>query len=349
MADETPTRFFIVGDIGHPGVHRARVAKAMGAMIPALNPLFVLTTGDNIYGEPTDNTFEDLKTEMLDEVPLPWYVTLGNHDVGSKEFAWHMRDYNSPEHKWEWYCPSPCYHLNTAYRTTKGPELPTYLDILVVNTNKYNTHAKAGGVSMGLRWWGDQKKFVRNHMNTSRATWKIVVGHHPIEYIPQGVLEHRIPGIRYIPTTFMKGGLKSRAKGTSMRDAIVDTSNLYICGHQHLTAHFVKEEGKCEFSLIGNSSKVEDTVTLSGDERASDTSSSSSDGDGFKSKLKSKFLSKFAAKTDEDKYASFWHSNDTVGFAVAEASYSYLHLTYYSVDHNGNVRETNRQSITRPK
>eukprot|EP01061_Rhynchopus_euleeides_P004593 TRINITY_DN1382_c0_g3_i1.p1 TRINITY_DN1382_c0_g3~~TRINITY_DN1382_c0_g3_i1.p1 ORF type:complete len:419 (+),score=127.45 TRINITY_DN1382_c0_g3_i1:147-1259(+) len=349
--------FIVVGDIGCPGEDRAAVARAIRALSDrqaeqGAPPMFVLTTGDNLYDK-TDTVLDSarafnlLKQEMMDIVGLPWFFTLGNHDVGKDELQWHLTDWNiastppptTAGHPWIYLMPSPCYSLNDTLRHAVAGGAPSpfdsLVDIVVINTNKYNLGAKAPAVGdggTGARWWHYQKKWYSKRLTASKAAWKIVVGHHPIEFIPLNRLEHQVPGVRFIPTTFMKGGPKSRIKGTSYRDVIGECSDLYLCGHQHLMAHLVREKGEkpskkgaCEYAIVGSSSKTEGEAG-SDDERESD-SETSSDGTSFKSRL----AAKLAPKVDEDKYADMW-STQQLGFLHVVVTPAALELRYYTLD-----------------
>eukprot|EP00754_Rhynchopus_humris_P009877 Rhum_TRINITY_DN14096_c4_g1::Rhum_TRINITY_DN14096_c4_g1_i1::g.67420::m.67420/K14379/ACP5; tartrate-resistant acid phosphatase type 5 len=377
-AAETSLVFYVVGDIGFPGAGRAAVADAMRTLYdatpPAARPLFVMTTGDNLYekvggtkrGEADETAvFEALRAEMLSKLPLPWFFALGNHDVGEHEWAWHRRAWNegaddrSPGEGWQFVAPAPCYSVNAAYEATqsKASEVadrvlpPGLVDVVVVNTNKYNRVARAPGAGeggAGTGWWGTQKKWARSELKRSGARWRVCVGHHPIEYIPESMMEHVVPGIRYLPSTFMKGGPRSRLKGTSMRDVIAEGSDIYLSGHQHLMAHFKRaaegpddKKASCEYCVVGSSSKLEDGVGApSDDERLSDSESSEegggsgSGGAGF---FKRKFQKaqeilkdKVTPKVNEEKYDGVWCSR-SLGFCRVTATASELRVSYFQV------------------
>ena len=347
--------FIVVGDIGCPGEGRTRVARGVRTLVDTLRekgdpPLFVLTTGDNLYDDVDETAdaqtvFTALKNEMLDTIGLPWFFTLGNHDVSKEGMQWHMTDWNHLYEKrtWKYILPASCYSLNDGLKhcANEGKITPLegLCEIVVINTNKYNLTAKAPGIGedgSSTRWWHYQKKWFSRRLSSSSAPWKIVVGHHPIEYIPLNNLEHVVPGVRYVPTTFMKGGPKSRFKGTSYRDVIGDVSDLYICGHQHLMAHLVrdveekekkKKKKSCEYAIIGSSSKTEEGP-CSDDERESDSETSSEGSSG--PSLKQRIASKFAPKVDEEKYSESWHSQE-LGFCHIVVSHTSLELRYYTL------------------
>ncbi|KAJ9455819.1 hypothetical protein DIPPA_16773 [Diplonema papillatum] len=442
-----PSRFFVVGDIGEAGAGRRSVGKAMRLLAAELPPLFVLTTGDNVYGEPNDECFAQLEDDLLAQVRVPWLVTLGNHDVKKAAYAWHLRDRqaapapsprgtlhtalsvpsiqppdsegnadgsprtgpcpdlaplsntslptlhtadsasstgepddpggvpraSSPEpappptadaRTWHWLLPGPMYSANETLRfhQSRTPQLFTpaevdsfdaAVELVVLNTNKYNRVACAGGICPGGGWWGAQKKYVTRRLEGSSARWKVVVGHHPIEYIPFSILEHKIPGIRYFSTTFMKGGPASRLRGTSLRDHIVAKADLYCSGHQHLMAHL--RNRNTEYCIVGNSAKIESAADCSDCEeqagrKAGGGSSSSSGGEGslkatVKRKIRKAAEASAPANGRIDEANRLVWMQRAIGFACVEASVNELLVKYFTVDPEGKPVEVFRRSV----
>ena len=288
MEDERILRFFIFGDIGHDGPCRSMVANAAVAMQEKWKtqkdePLaqFVLTTGDNIYGSADDSAFDSLQKEMMDKLPLPWYFCLGNHDVKHEKYEWHRsKDGIKGKEGWSWHCPAPAYTL---------PESITMnlIDLHVINTNKLskvkptNPPGPAADfyTSNTSRWWREQKESLNDKLqkgntrndnkvveNSSFNRWQVVVGHHPAEYVYLSMKEHGLWGIRYFPTTFMRGNPKNMIDREGLAHMLRKGADLYICGHQHISAymklsnygkHRPKEEQRCLFAIVGNSSKLD--------------------------------------------------------------------------------------------
>ena len=278
-------KFFIFGDIGHDGESRSTVADAAAKLqtywMQQSETLatFVLTTGDNIYGNADEAAFVRLQKEMMDKLPLPWFFCLGNHDVKKQKFEWHRsKDGIQGESGWSWHCPSPAY-------TVPEDITMNLIDLHVVNTNKLKNGIKQTDPpgpaadfykSTSEKWWKEQKLSLQeklqrgnkdNNLNRSNSKrWQVVVGHHPAEYVYLSLKEHGLWGIRYFPTTFMRGDIKSMYKRQGLAHVLRRDADLYLSGHQHLSAYMKladhgkrrsKEEQRCLFAIVGNSSKLE--------------------------------------------------------------------------------------------
>ena len=276
-------KFFIFGDIGHAGECRSIVADAAAQLQKNWKEQnetlakFVLTTGDNIYGNSDESAFYNLQTEMMNKLPLPWFFCLGNHDVKKQKYEWHRsKDGIRGDSGWSWHCPSPAY-------TVPNDITMNLIDLHVINTNKLTKGVKRADApgpaadfytSTSERWWKEQKlsleeKLKRNgdinQDDSKNKRWQVVVGHHPAEYVYLSLKEHGIWGIRYFPTTFMRGNMKHMHKRVGLAHVLRRNADLYLCGHQHLSAYMKlsnhgnyrpKDEQRCLFAIIGNSSKL---------------------------------------------------------------------------------------------
>mmetsp|Transcript_30875 Transcript_30875/g.86165 ORF Transcript_30875/g.86165 Transcript_30875/m.86165 type:complete len:428 (-) Transcript_30875:101-1384(-) len=289
----TTVRFFVLGDIGHPGAGRARVATAMSRLQQAwqsggeLPASFVVSTGDQVYGPATGEAFDRLEAEVLCHLRLPWLACLGNHDVKRQYAGW---AWNNSRHGmrsasgWSWLCPAPAYSLDHACAGLGGP-----VDIVVANTNKYRGVRRLGPPASGeyigdggparpfytssdTSWWREQKRGVEDHFqgeSQRSRRWRVVVGHHPSEYAEESgvapMFEHRVPVARYFLSSFMRGGPISRSHRWGLSHVLRRHVDLYLCGHQHLMAHLrlasdgtrPPEEQRCRYAIVGSSSKTD--------------------------------------------------------------------------------------------
>jgi tartrate-resistant acid phosphatase type 5 len=168
--------FFVIGDYGNASEGQYDVARAMQREFERLKAAgrpvrFVLTVGDNVYahtffGIPTsrgtgrfDQDWE--KRHFAPYEPLlrsiPFYMTLGNHDGKESEhrddLAVQLDNFFFPGNR-----PARYYSFGFA----------GLVEFFALDTTR-NTDE-------GL---GPQSKWLKSALESSRASWKIVYGHHP--------------------------------------------------------------------------------------------------------------------------------------------------------------------------
>ena len=102
-------------------------------------------------------------------------------------------------------------------------------------------------------------------VKVGKKRWKVVVGHHPAEYVYLSRKEHGLWGIRYFSTTFIRGNPKNMMNRGGLAHILRKQADLYLSGHQHLSAYMKlsdsggrpKAEQHCLFAIVGNSSKLD--------------------------------------------------------------------------------------------
>jgi tartrate-resistant acid phosphatase type 5 len=171
----TPVRFLVVGDFGTGGPQQYLVASAMQQVCAARGCDFVIATGDNIYDQPvsaTDPQFESKFELPYQNLDAPWYLALGNHDVGANplggdfgdnEIAYGQRTDRISD---KWNMPSRYYRLQ------KGA-----VEFFVLDTNRMQPDASSTSSESG--WADQQRPWLVAALASSSAPWKFVVGHHP--------------------------------------------------------------------------------------------------------------------------------------------------------------------------
>jgi tartrate-resistant acid phosphatase type 5 len=161
-------RFLVVGDWGTGASLQKRVASAMCAKAGAEKPSFIISTGDNIYNSGVSSTddpqwkakFEDIYA--CENLALPWYVVLGNHDHRGNIQA--EIDYHSKNPRWN----MPARYFTVVKTAPDG----TRIDFFMLDTDPINRQQTA--------FIEQQKTWLRTELAKSPARWKIVVGHHMI-------------------------------------------------------------------------------------------------------------------------------------------------------------------------
>jgi len=210
--------FLAVGDWGREGGRsQSAVAQAMAQAARETGSQFVLSVGDNFYpGGVTSSrdpqwrtSFEDVYADA--SLQTPWYAALGNHDYRGEPEA--QLDYGRLAGRWR--MPDRHYVVEAASSAD--------LEIFVLDTTPLvadygeallrlcHGHATTPNPEQQLRWFKSQ-------LASSRASWKVVVGHHPIH-----------SGGRH-------GGEPALAQNI---EPLLQAHGVqaYVCGHDHALQH----------------------------------------------------------------------------------------------------------------
>jgi tartrate-resistant acid phosphatase type 5 len=206
-----PIRVLAFGDFGDGNEPQKRVAAAMLRYHQQHRFDFGITLGDNFYptgmASPTDPRWPTWWSALYDPLQIPFYATLGNHD-------WNQP--NSPAAEILFSHHSPSWRMPAAYYTFEaGPVQFFALDTDIISEAQ-------------LLW-------LRTALDQSRATWKVVYGHHPIYSAGQHEDNEEKIG-QLLPV------LRGRA-------------DLYLAGHDHDMQH-LKPEGGLHFFVAGTGGKL---------------------------------------------------------------------------------------------
>ncbi|MCU0427484.1 MAG: tartrate-resistant acid phosphatase type 5 family protein [Candidatus Kapabacteria bacterium] len=166
--DSAAVRFLVVGDWGTGASFQKNVAAGMCMKAGVEKPEFIISTGDNIYNDgvisaddPQWKTkFEDIYT--CQELVLPWYAILGNHDHRSSIQA--QIDYHQKNPRWN----MPDRYYQFSMKAADG----TDIDIFAIDTDPLNRKDTAFALK--------QNAWLRPALAASKARWKLVLGHHMI-------------------------------------------------------------------------------------------------------------------------------------------------------------------------
>lgn len=145
-------RFVALGDFGTGEAGQYTVAGAMNDYRQKFPFSFVLLTGDNIYPggeiEKIDRVFEQ-PYRAIRQQKIPFYAVLGNHDIQTNNGEDEVR--------------YPEFNMQGRYYTfTKDP-----VQFWAIDTNDNAA-------------WSEQLTWLESSLAESKATWKIVFGHHPV-------------------------------------------------------------------------------------------------------------------------------------------------------------------------
>jgi hypothetical protein len=180
--------FVAIGDWGRDGFCCQRdVALEMSRAAQQTSAAFVVNTGDSFYPMGLDasadpqvrSSWRDMYLSQPGLRALPWLSVLGNHEYYARSAA--VLELHGAGATPEWRMPARYY----AWRASDE------LHLVLLDTTPclaiYETDSKAQDARDFLATTGrtpasylrEQLAFVRAELAHSRATWKIVVGHHP--------------------------------------------------------------------------------------------------------------------------------------------------------------------------
>jgi 3',5'-cyclic AMP phosphodiesterase CpdA len=215
-ADRDPIRFGAIGDMGCGCPAQEAVADEMLQWYQQNRFTFVLTTGDNIYGDDFSRLWnrrrggnKALFYERFDRYYNPlrnrgvlFFATLGNHDLETRN----GRDLIEDRRRFNILSKTGYYYFSP------DPKLATFVAL--------NTEAL-----LYTNENSPQLKWLQKVLSESKSTWKIVFGHHPL-YSP--------PGSHRISTTLQK-----LLEPILVRNGV----NIYIAGHNHFYARMKPQHG----------------------------------------------------------------------------------------------------------
>jgi hypothetical protein len=222
--------FVVVGDWGRNGTaNQKAVADQMDVYARKFNAKFILTTGDNFYeigvANTTDphwkNSFENVYNKEGHQVA--WFPTLGNHDYGLNPQA--QIEYSTVSTRWK--MPARYYavekkidssHAVFFAFTDTSPFVSSYYGRSMADLEIQDTAAQ-------LRW-------LRQALNSSNATWKIAVGHHPV--YSSGLHGNTSELISYFKPIFLQS-----------------KTDFYLCGHDHSLEHRIQPNERIHYLVSG--------------------------------------------------------------------------------------------------
>jgi tartrate-resistant acid phosphatase type 5 len=170
--------FVVIGDWGRDGQSRQReVADQMGRSAAAIGSRFVISVGDNFYEDGVTSVADPLWQSSFERIytapslMTKWHVILGNHDYQGDVAAQLAYSGSSPR----WFLPAPYY--TRSERLADG----TSVDFFYLDTSRY---IREYLTRPKVRVQGQDKQaqidWLERALASSKAPWKIVVGHHQL-------------------------------------------------------------------------------------------------------------------------------------------------------------------------
>ncbi|MGH7493836.1 MAG: metallophosphoesterase [bacterium] len=222
------TYFIALGDQGEGDANQRRVAELMNQKAARDSLHFVLFLGDSFYPSgvtSVDDPQWQRKFEDMYDLPflqLPFYATLGNHDH-LKGMARFQVEYSKRNPRW--IMPSPHY----TFIRTIAPEYT--IQFFALDTEPFFDKKKFDP---------SQIAWLERELQNCRATWKVVVGHHPV--FSFGEHGHKKPMIELVRPLLEKYGV-----------------DLYLAGHDH-DRQMLQPVGGVHYIVSGTGAKSRDTA-----------------------------------------------------------------------------------------
>ncbi len=252
---EGSANFIVANDLGRNGYYEQKpVAELMGRLAERVDIECVAALGDVHHFEGVVSTADPLWMTNYElvyshpELMLPWYPILGNHEYRGNTQA--VLDYSRVSRRWE----MPARY----YARTLEAEDGTEALLLFVDTAPLIDKYRRDSVDYPDACRQDreaQLAWIEKQLSTSKAKWKIVMGHHPVYAQTSKSDTERADMQRYLKPLLDRYG-----------------ADLYVCGHIHNFQHIVPDGSRTDYlvntsgSLARKVSPVEGTRYCGDDE-----------------------------------------------------------------------------------
>ncbi|MFH8738753.1 MULTISPECIES: metallophosphoesterase [unclassified Streptomyces] len=226
----------LTGDAGTGDDAQYAVATAAKAICRTEGVSLAVGLGDNLYENGPESAHDDefaTKFEQPnDGIDVPWLMVLGNHDCsglipgsggdpsrGDREVA-----YATTSRRWH----MPARYYSTALPSAADPDVPL-VEFFAIDTNPIASTVIQ--LDPYFQWNGpymrEQRRWLDSALSASRATWKIVIGHHP--YLNNG--KHGSAGSY---DGFVIGNYTSGIHLKELYEEVVcGRADLILSGHDH--------------------------------------------------------------------------------------------------------------------
>ena len=190
----SPVRFILMGDTGTGDRGEYAVAEALATVCAKRECQFAISAGDNIYeygpSGVDDVQFQDKFEKPYAKLAFPFFMVLGNHDQsglipgsgvhperGDFEVAY-------TKHSSKWTMPARYYRFGAPFASAadvSSQVAKPVIEFFVIDTNPL-----APQNVPQFDWYRplqsydtEQRKWLREGLAASSATWNVVIGHHP--------------------------------------------------------------------------------------------------------------------------------------------------------------------------
>jgi len=226
--------FIVMGDWGKYGGEAQRpVADAINETSNKFHAQFIITTGDNFYPSGVSSTtdphwklsFEDVYNKEGHQVT--WFPVLGNHDYGLNPQA--EIQYSSVSKRWK--MPARYYTVQRNINL-----LATALFVFTDTSPFISSYYGAGMSDLQSQDTAAQLKWLKTTLSSSRDTWKLVFGHHPVYSV--GKHSHTPELIQRFKPVFNQ-----------------TNTDFYVSGHDHSLQYITWPRDSVKYLISGGGSE----------------------------------------------------------------------------------------------
>jgi tartrate-resistant acid phosphatase type 5 len=221
--------FVVIGDWGRDGRwHQREVAREMGRSAAAVGSRFVISVGDNFYEDGvTDvadsqwkSSFEQIYTDPA--LMTKWHVILGNHDYQGNVEA--QLAYTATSPRWS----MPARYYTRTETLADGTSVAFFFLDTSRYIRSYQRHPEVRVQGLDKR---AQLDWLERGLATSKAAWKIVVGHHQL-YTVTGQNHDFREMISPFKPLLDRYGVRAYINGHdhSLQQIVVDRVHYITCG-----------------------------------------------------------------------------------------------------------------------
>ncbi|MBZ0333317.1 metallophosphoesterase [Marinobacter sp. AL4B] len=234
--------FIAIGDMGTGNIGQYHVAEAMRQIIRDQGCDFVLGAGDNIYEDGVtsvdDSGFMDSFEYPYQNLDVPFYMCLGNHDCASTIFGGgsdnrrgdYQVDYHYSERKYstKWRMPARFYRESFGQLAQEKP----FLDLFVVDSNPLTSFYLDFDERFNWQNYGyPQQLWMKEAVNESQAHWKIAMSHVPyLSNGKHGNAGNLDEGMRVI---FSNPDADGQRYKLFLEEAFSNKVDMLVTGHDH--------------------------------------------------------------------------------------------------------------------
>eukprot|EP00850_Spirogloea_muscicola_P003518 SM000014S00306 [mRNA] locus=s14:677708:680767:+ [translate_table: standard] len=250
---EAPLNFLVVGDWGRQGMfNQSLIAKQMGIVADKLGIQFVISTGDNFYERGLKSLHDPLFKESFSDIYTAsslqtlWYAVLGNHDYRGDPKV--QMDPKLRIQDRRWFCQRSYQLSRTLCSVDQAGDCTESVDFFFIDTNPFVPEYWAKGAGFDFSDFLPQEQQQQSQimalsslLGASNATWKIVVGHHPV---------------------YSLGEHGNTSELVRLLEPVLEEHqvDLYVNGHDHCMQHIKRDDGSVHYLVSGGGSKAFRTV-----------------------------------------------------------------------------------------